>query len=173
MNLFNPFPSRVPSVPHAGFFNWLVVIVALFALQETVTSCGGPTVTVENQTKFPVRVIISTGGNSQVLSPSPGESSTADASEGPYGAGVVPDEEWIAYAKEQRKFLLDQFANYENLTGDQLRDVVARLKDIAARMDAYQKAGQGTGCSGAVTSEHDGLVQVSTGPDGKLVVVCK
>lgn len=166
--------SSISSVTNPGRVQWLAIFIVLFALQEGVTSCGGPTITVENNAKFPVRVVVSSGGQSQVLSPSPGESSAADASEGPYRAYAVPDADWISYAKSTRKFLNDQLANSDQLTGPQLLNVVQRLKDIAAQMAQYDKAeGGGTGCSGTVSSEHDGLVQVSVGADGSLAVACK
>ncbi len=174
MNHFTSFPIAKSPFRSIVRVQWLAIFLVLFFLQEGVTSCGGPTVTVENNTQFPVRVVVSSGGESQVLSPSPGESSAADASEGPYRAYAVPDADWINYAKDTRKFLNDQLANSDQLTGPQLLNVVQRLKDIAARMAQYDKAGtSGSGCSGAVTSEHDGLVQVSVGADGGLVVACK
>lgn len=153
---------------------WLILLATLITLAAESTSCGGPTVTVENGTKFPVRVVVSAGGSSSVLSPSPGESSSADASEGPYRAYAIPDEDWINYAKDTRKYLNDQLANSDNLTGPQLLNVVQRLKDIASKMAQYDAAGGGgVGCSGTVSADHDGLVQVSVGADGKLTAACK
>lgn len=173
MRLLNLFPSSKP-VLGVGRSQWLAVFIVLFALQEGAVSCSGPTVTVENHTQIPIRVVVSSGGTSQVLSPTPGESSAADASEGPYRVSAVPDADWINYAKDTRKFLNDQLANSDQLTGPQLLDVVRRLKDIAARMSQYDKAGSGySGCSGTVSTDHDGLVQVSIAADGKLVVACK
>ncbi|MGB8646844.1 MAG: hypothetical protein WCF84_16510 [Anaerolineae bacterium] len=174
MNRLNLFPSRASSVTRIGRVHWLGIIVFLFALQEAATSCGGPVITVENNTKFPVRVVVTNGGSSQTLSPSPGESSAADATEGTYTASVVPDKEWINYAKDVRAFLNNQLAHSDQLTGPQLLDVVQRLKNIAAQMAAYEQAGKGAGCSGnTVSADHDGLVQVSVGSDGTLVAQCK
>jgi hypothetical protein len=171
---FKLFPQRASSVRNIGRVQWLAILVFLFALQEGATSCGGPTITVQNNTKFPVRVVVSSGGKSQSLSPSPGESSSADADEGPYRAYAVPDADWINYAKDVRKYLNDQLAHSDQLTGPQLLDVVRRLKDIAERMTQYeQAAGSGTGCSGSMTSDHDGLVEVSTKSNGGLLVICK
>jgi hypothetical protein len=174
MNHVNPFTRRESSFRNIGRVQWFAIFIVLFFLQEGVSSCGGPTVTVENNTKFPVRVVVSSGGSSQVLSPSPGESSSADASEGPYRAYAVPDADWINYAKTKRKVLDDMLANSDQLTGPQLLSVVQQLKDIAQRMAQYDQAGaSGTGCTGTVSSDHDGLVQVSTGADGGLVAACK
>ena len=134
----------------------------------------GPTITVQNNTKFPVRAVVSSGGKSEMLSPSPGESSSADASEGPYGVYVVPDEDWINYAKQVRQYLNDQLANSDKLTGPQLLNVIQRLKEIAMRMAQYERAGgSGNGCSGSVAEDKDGLVTITTKADGGLVVACK
>lgn len=49
----------------------------------TIAGCA-PSVTVENQTSFPVRVVVKAGVSSSVVSASPGESSTVEVSEGAY-----------------------------------------------------------------------------------------
>lgn len=134
----------------------LTTIVLLFG-------CG-PTVSVNNTTKFPVRAVVSTGGRSEVLSPSPGESSSADVEEGVYTVTVIPDQEWIDYAKSVRKYLNDQLANSGKLTGQQLLNVVQRLKDIAQQMAAFSKAASASGasCGGSLSQDKtDGLVEVS------------
>ena len=50
---------------------FLILIVTAILL----ASCG-PSIVVENKTSFSVRVVVRDGGNSEVVSPSPGESST-------------------------------------------------------------------------------------------------
>ena len=138
-----------------------------------VAGCG-PIITVNNITKFPVRVVVSSGGRSEVVSPSAGESSSVEVVEGPYRVYVIPDDEWIAYAKATRQYLNDRLANSQSLTGPQLLDVIRRLKEIAARIQQYEQAlGTGKGCAGSVTSDGGGVVQVSTAADGGLVVSCK
>ncbi len=152
---------------------WLIILLALGAIAASSDGCG-PTVVVENKTKIPVRVVVTTADGSEVVSPSPGESSTVDASEGSYRAVAIPDADWIEYAKLTRKVLNDQIANSENLSGPQLLEVVRRLKEIAERMDQFTKAaGTSAGCGGSVTSDSTGIVTVSAGPDGKLAVSCK
>ena len=121
-----------------------------------------------------MRVAVSARGNSQVLSPSPGESSYAEVGEGAYSAYAIPDAEWIEYARLTRRYLGDQLANADNLTGAQLMDVIRRLKDIAARMQQYEGAeGSASACSGGtVSTEKDGLIRVAVGADGKLQLSC-
>ena len=150
------------------YFIFLIVAAVLLA------SCG-PSVVVENRTSLPVRVIVYVGRQGgSVVSPSPGESSALAATEGVYRATVIRDAEWIEYAKLTRKDLNEQLANSDKLTGAQLLDVIRRLKDIAQRMQQYeQAAGSAASCGGKLTEDSTGLVVVSTGSDGKLVIICK
>jgi hypothetical protein len=153
--------------------NRLALIVVLLAAAAMIVGCG-PVITIVNNTQFPVRAIVSSGGRSEVLSPSPGESSSAEVSEGPYRVTVVPDAEWISYAKAVRQYLNDQLAHADKLTGPQLLGVIRRLKEIAVQMQQYeQAAGSSSACGGKVSSDTDGYVQINTAPNGALVVVCK
>jgi len=137
-----------------------------------IAGCG-PAIIVENKTSIPVRALVNSAGNRQVVSPSPGESSVADAEEGSYTVAVLPDAEWIEYAKLTRKALNEQLANADNLMGDQLLEVVRRLKDIAARMKEFENAaGKGQSCAGKITSDGGGIVTISVGAEGALVVRC-
>lgn len=149
--------------------HFLILIVAAILL----ASCG-PSIVVENKTSIPVRVVVRAGGKSEVVSPSPGESSTVEANEGTYRATVIPDAEWIEYAKLTRKFLNDQLANSDKLTGAQLLEVIRRLKDVAQRMQQYeQAAGSSASCGGSLSEDSTGLVVVSTASTGVLVISCK
>lgn len=151
-------------------FLWL----AMFSVLAGISLGCAPTIVVENKTAIPVRVVISSAGRSQVFSPSPGESSAADVAEGAYHVTVIRDEEWIDYAKDVRKYLNDQLANSDKLSGPQLLDVIRRLKDIASRMAQYEAAGgRNLGCSGTVSQDKDGVAVISVGADGKLNMVCK
>ena len=150
-----------------------IVALVLYAL-SLLDSCS-PDVVVSNTTNIPVRVTVSSGGKSDVLSPSPHESSATEAAEGPYSAVVISDAEWIAYAQLVRNDLNQQLANSDKLTGPQLLSVVQRLKDIAAKMDQYNKAAKaGAKCSGQITAQGSGgAVTVSSGANGELVIACK
>jgi len=148
---------------------FLILIVTAILL----ASCE-PTITVANNTQIMVRVVVRTGGRTEVVSPSPGESSTVEAAEGGYSVSVIPDAEWIEYAKLTRQYLNDQLANADKLTGPQLLDVIRRLKDIALRMQQYeQAAGSAARCGGRVTEDSLGFVVIRTAADGKLVASCK
>jgi hypothetical protein len=137
-----------------------------------IAGCA-PVLTVQNDSTVPVRVVVSASGNRQVLSPSPGQSSSAEVGEGAYSAYAIPDAEWIEYARLTRRYLNDQLVNADNLTGTQLLEVIRRLKDIAARMQAYEGAAGSTGaCNGTVSAEEAGLIRVAVGPDGKLQLTC-
>lgn len=150
------------------------LLIAISILMLGMVAGCAPSIVVTNRTSFPVRVVLSSSGGSEILSPSPGESSTAEVSEGAFRATAIPDQEWIDYAKQVRKYLNDQLANADQLTGPQLLDVVRRLKEIATKMQDYERAAEATAsCSSSVSEDKGGLVEVSTGPDGKIVVVCK
>ncbi len=151
----------------------ITTLVIAFITLAWLAGCG-PTVSVSNKTGFAVRAIVISAGARSVLSPSPGESSTAEVQEGPYKVVVIPDAEWLDYAKLKRKVLNDALANSDSLSGQQLLSVVAQLKDIAAKMQAFeQAAGSGASCGGRVSEDGGGLAEVSQAADGKLVVVCK
>lgn len=147
----------------------VLIVAAIF-----LASCG-PILTVENRTRFPVRVIVSGGGKIEVVSPSPGESSSVEMREGTYKATVIPDAEWIEYAKLTRKFLNDQLANSDKLTGPQLLDVIRRLKEVAVKMQQYeQAAGSSASCGGRLTENNSaGLVMVSISDSGALTISCR
>lgn len=148
-------------------------IVVLLAIAGFIAGCG-PSVVVENRTSFPVRVILRASGHSEVLSPSPGESSTTEVFEGAYRVSVIPDTEWIEYARLTRKVLNEQLANSDTLTGPQLLEVIRRLKEIATRMQQFeQAAGSSSGCAGSVSSDSTALVVISAGADGKLIATCR
>jgi len=153
---------------HKKLFPLLIVTAILLA------GCA-PMVTVENGTIFPVRVIVSSGGKRVVVSPSPGENSTVDASEGAYRATAIPDAEWIEYARLTRRILNDQLANADNLTGTQLLDVIRRLKEVAVKIQQYeQAAGSSASCGGKLTEEKSvAYVMVYTSSSGTLVISCK
>ncbi len=148
----------------------LVLICLAAALW--IAGCA-PEVVVQNNTSFPVRAIVVSGGRREMLSPSPGYSSSAEAAEGPYSIIVIPDAEWIEYAKGVRSYLNEQLANADQLTGPQLLEVIRRLKEIATQMQEFEKAaGASSRCSGAITSEGGGMVQINTAAEGQLVAAC-
>src|SRR6266550_4355256 len=98
-------------------------LAGCLALAAMADSCS-PVITVSNATSFEVWAVVTNAGHSQVLSPSPGESSAAEAQGGPYIVSVIPSQEWLDHANATRKFLNEQLANSDNLTGPQLLEVV-------------------------------------------------
>lgn len=146
------------------------VLVAIMAL--ALAGCG-PSITVENKTSFDVRVFVSNNGHHEVLSPSPGNSSTMDATEGSYIVAAVRSEEWLNYAKATRQYLNGQLSNMDSLTGAQLFEVVQRLKDIAKKMAEYENVKTGASCTGRIAEDANGAATISLGPGGALVAACK
>lgn len=146
------------------------LFVAILVL--ALAGCG-PSITVENKTSFDVKVFVANNGHREVLSPSPGNSSSMDATEGVYIVAAVRSEEWLNYAKATRQYLNGQLANMDSLTGAQLFEVVQRLKDIAKKMAEYENAKAGASCTGMVTEDTSAGATVSLGTGGALVVACK
>lgn len=146
------------------------VFVAIMTL--ALAGCG-PSITVENKTSFDVKVFVANNGHHEVLSPSPGNSSTMDATEGSYIVAAVRSEEWLNDAKATRQYLNGQLANMDSLSGAQLFEVVQRLKDIAKKMAEYENTKSGASCAGRVTEDASGLATVSVGAGGVLIAACK
>ena len=147
-------------------------LAGCLALAAMADSCS-PTIDVKNQTAFVVRVIVSNGGKVQTVAPSPGEGSAVEAQEGPYSVYVVPDSDWLEYAKLVRKDLNEQLANSSGLSKEKIDQLIARLKDIAAKMKSYETAGLGASCSGSISQNAGGSVTVgTTGSDAHIDVAC-
>jgi hypothetical protein len=148
--------------------------LAMLMLAALLFSACGPTVTVSNRTPFVVRASVNAGGSSQMLSPSPNESSSAEVDQGPYRVTVVPDKDWVEYAKATRAYLNERIANSDNLTGPQLLETIQRLKDIASAMQKFEKAaGPASGCGGTVSNDASASVTVSLSDKGELVAACR
>lgn len=148
--------------------------LALSVIVILLAGCA-PFVVVENRTTVAVRVVVTSSTGSEVVSPSPGESSSVQVAEGSYQVSVIPDAEWIEYAKLTKKVLNDQLANSDKLTGPQLLEVIRRLKDIAARMQDYERAaGSAARCDGKISGDGgDVLVTISASSSGALVATCR
>jgi hypothetical protein len=146
----------------------------LRALLAALALAGCSTgVTINNNAGVNVRVIIVAGEDRQVFSPTPGNSSFAETGEGSHWATVVADREWIEYATATRRFLNEQLANSDNLSGQQLLTVIRRLKEIAQQMQQFEAAAGSTAqCAGSVSSEKAGVVAVTLSPVGTLALAC-
>jgi hypothetical protein len=148
------------------------LLAACLFLGVLLAGCG-PSITVTNNTGFAIRAVVTSATGSEVVSPTPGNSSTVDADTGNYTVTAIPDADWVAYAQTVRKLLNEQLANSDSLTGQQLLDVIQRLKNIAAKMQQFASAaGKGASCSGAITENGGGTVVVGLAADGSLAVGC-
>ncbi len=154
--------------------NRRISFLALIVVVISLAGCA-PSVVVENHTTVAVRVVVRSSTGSEVVSPSPGESSSVEVAEGSYQVTVIPDVEWIEYAKLTRKVLNDQLANADKLTGPQLLDVIRRLKEIATRMQDYERAaGSAARCGGKISNDSAGAsVTISVSSSGALVATCR
>lgn len=148
------------------------ILFILLGLCLVMLGCA-PNVTVSNGTSFPIRVMVQSGWSIQWVSPSPNESSFVQVTEGPFTASAIPDAEWTAYATTKRKFLNEQLANSQNLSGEKLNQVIQQLKEIAAQMQQFSNAAGSTAkCSGRITEDSSDTVTVTSGIDGKLRLSC-
>jgi hypothetical protein len=149
-----------------------LVVVAMLA-SVVIAGCG-PSIVVENKTTFGVRAIVTTSLGTETFSPSPGEHSTADGTQGSYTVTAIPEQEWLDWARITRKVLNDQIADSSKLTGQQLLDVIDRLKSIAVKMKQFEAAAAsaGSSCTGSLTGAADGQAVITAGPGGRLVVTC-
>ena len=151
----------------------LKILAGFLALAALADSCS-PGITVNNETTFAVRAIVRTGDKLQTASPAPGGSAYVEGQPGPYTVTIIPDDDWLKYAQLVRKDLNEQLANSQNLSGEKVLQLVTRLKDIAAKMKAFQDAGVGTSCSATITNEGGhGEVTVKTLANGEFYVTCK
>ncbi len=148
---------------------------ALCILGAVLVSGCGPTITINNRTRFPVTATVTSGERRETHSPSPGESSTMDAEVGPYFVYAVPEKDWLEYAKLTQKVLNESLADPSRLTGPQINDIIQRLKDIAVRIQQYEgTAGGGRTCRGTISeSGAGGTVTIAVGADGRLVARCE
>lgn len=151
-------------------------LVVLFGLIALGAAACAPAIVVRNNTKFPVRAIVISSGRRDVLSPSPGESSATEVAEGRYTVAVIPDQQWIDYAKVKRKVLNDALKDSDKLSGPQLLALVQQLKEIAGQMQAFEQvatAKPGAACSGSISQDSGGVADVSQAADGSLSIICK
>lgn len=149
-----------------------LMLALLFGVVVLALGCA-PAVTVNNKTTFPIRVMVRNGGSIQWVSPSPSESSSVEVGEGLYFATAIPDAEWTTYATAKRRYLNEQLANSQNLSGAKLLEVIQQLKEIAAQMQKFAEAADSNArCSGRVTEDATDTVTVTSGVDGKLRIAC-
>ncbi len=150
-----------------------LMLALLVGVALVLTLGCAPAVTVNNKTTFPIRVMIRNRGNIQWVSPSPSESSFVEVGEGLYFATAIPDAEWTTYATAKRRYLNEQLANSQNLSGEKLLQVIQQLKEIAAQMQKFADAADSNArCSGRVTEDATDTVTVTSGADGKLKIGC-
>jgi hypothetical protein len=149
-------------------------LLGLAMLAAVLLAGCAPSIVVQNKTSFGVRAIVTSGAGTEVLSPSPGESSTADGAEGSYTVSAIPEQEWLDWATATRKYLNDQLKDSSKLTGQQLLDLIDRLKSIATKMKQFQDAAASSGsyCTGVLSSDANGNAVIATKPGGGLVVSC-
>jgi hypothetical protein len=147
----------------------LLFIMGCLLLLVFLTACE-PGVSVMNETTIEIRVLVTSGGRSSVVSVTPGESSNVEAT-GSFVAAVIPSEEWNQNMTILRNYLQEKMKNKNDLTGPQIQEVMKKLQEVEKQLQTYQKA-SGSACSGVVPEGELGYVTVTQAADGPLVVQC-
>jgi hypothetical protein len=157
------------------------LLAGCVALAAMADSCA-PVVTIENNTDFTVRAIVTSGKVRQVLSPGPGESASAEAQEGPYTVYVIPDQDWLEWATAVRDNLSARLADPKGLTTAQIEDVITQLRDIRFKIEQYEAAANAASdagrsdqfsvCHGRIAEDGGAVVEV-THSGGKVFASCR
>jgi hypothetical protein len=156
---------RLPGVPR-GFL--LLIAAALLA------GCG-PYVTLENKTDVGIKFITNVGGEQSATSVFPGETSSATGSDyGSYSISVIPNEDWLAWARDFTNALSDQLKHGRDLTPEDVQRITRNLATIREQMAQFEKLAKDAGatCSGKTSDEKSSVVTVTRSDDGKLIVTC-
>lgn len=172
---------------------FLGLMLLLGFMSEDLTSCS-PMIMVNNKSNVGVRVaVFPPGGGKQIVSASPGESNGVSVNGyGKFIAVVIPSQEWLEWAQLNRKVLSDMLAKPQNLTPDQIRDLIQRFNAIETKIKQFERAaGSGNGCTGNIENDQvtfpaelfgfvfpatfarNAAVDVTTNSAGQLQVTCR
>jgi len=173
------------------YFFGLIFLLGFMA--EDLLSCS-PMIMVNNRSNVGVRVaVFPPGGGKQIVSAAPGERNGVSVNGyGQYIAVVVPSQEWLESAKLSRQVLSDLLAKPQNLTPDQIRNLIQQLNAIETKIKQYERAaGSGNGCTGTIENDQvmvptelfgfvfpvtiakNAAVDVTTNAAGQLQLTCR
>jgi hypothetical protein len=115
--------------------------LAVGLLGLAAVACG-PSLTVTNRTEFAVRVFVTADLNLDVVSPSPGESSSLDFVGGSFTATVIFDEEWVNLLRSRRDTLNNLVAGVSSgerqISLDELESAMATIRTLNATLASIQ-----------------------------------
>ncbi len=137
---------------HRTYFLGLVLLLAFMA--DDLTSCK-PAIMVNNRSNVGVRVaVFPPGGGKSMVSAAPGERTGVMVNGyGTYIAVVIRGQEWLEGAKVGRQALSNLLAKPQNMTPDQIRDLVQQLNTIETQIKQYERVSGGSGCTGTIEND--------------------
>jgi hypothetical protein len=144
-----------------------------------VVGCG-PSLTVENKTEFAIHVTVRTSKGVDVVSPSPGESSSVDFEGGNFSAVAFLDQEWVNYMTSSRDTLNNLIAGVASgqrrIDRDELEAVLTTLRTLNSRIATIQGiTGEAPSCSGSFNSSNESggaVIEITYGVDNRLYAFC-
>jgi len=145
----------------------LILICAAFVL----VGCA-PMILITNNADFGVSVLVTAKGSRQVVSLAPGDETAVEVAEGAYGVYVYPDREWIEFARTKRQEIVMILEYPVDLSPVEIVEVLAHLDGISERIKQLEAQAEGVACSGNVTGDGGGVVNVGSDPNAVITVSC-
>lgn len=152
-----------------------LLLISLCALLVLFLSSCAPLLRIENETTLGVKALVSIPGSMrQLVTVEPMNDAGLDTiGIGKYIVVVIPDKDWLEYARLQARVLNDLLTGSPNLSPQQANDIKTKLKEIHTALEQYEKAKSGAACSGKLDSEGFNLATISQDASGNLAISCK
>jgi hypothetical protein len=127
---------------------------------------------ITNNADFGVSVLVTSKGFQQVVSLAPGDETAVEVDEGAYGVYVFPGRKWIEFARSKRQEIVMVLEYPVDLSPVEIVEVLAQLDGISERIKQLEAQAEGVACSGNVTSDGGGVVNVDSDPNAVITVSC-
>lgn len=131
-----------------------------------------PMILITNNADFGVSVLVTSKGFQQVVSLAPGDETAVEVDEGAYGVYVFPGRKWIEFARSKRQEIVMVLEYPVDLSPVEIVEVLAQLDGISERIKQLEAQAEGVACSGNVTSDGGGVVNVDSDPNAVITVSC-
>jgi len=131
-----------------------------------------PMILITNNADFGVSVLVTSKGFQQVVSLAPGDETAVEVDEGTYGVFVFPGRKWIEFARTKRQEIVMVLEYPVDLSPVEIVEVLAQLDGISERIKQLEAQAEGVACSGNVTSDGGGVVNVDSDPNAVITVSC-
>jgi len=131
-----------------------------------------PMILITNNADFGVSVLVTAKGSQQVVSLAPGDETSIEVAEGAYGVYVFPGRKWVEFARTKRQEIVMVLEYPLDLSPVEVVEVLAQLDGISERIKQLEAQAEGVACSGNVTSDGGGVVDVGSDPNAVITVSC-